>query len=214
MRLSWKINSHAWHSKKKWFPGHDNLRSCATPIHHHPPYSPPVRSTHTHTHTQAYTHNTDAQSLAGPFCCGEERCYLTVPSSIPLVIIYSVFTGRFELVIYFPFGAFLPFSLLLVHTQGIPRPLTPSPLRPTPSAVNLQQIRQKLKRSGFFSPPSQVVTVLSDWNTFKHFLIVVILYYTDIAAIKLHREEVCSISNYVEFIYYLYIWQKEDLIWT
>ncbi|KAG7517658.1 hypothetical protein JOB18_013543 [Solea senegalensis] len=92
-------NSHIWHSKKIWFPGHDNLRSRATtpkpplpPIAHSPASQPATTTTtniqahtHTHTHTHILMH-----VLAGPFCCGEERCYLTVPSSIPLVIIYSV----------------------------------------------------------------------------------------------------------------------------
>lgn len=95
-------NSLVWHSKKIWFPGHDNLRSRATPTPPSPTLPPtphqhthlPIQHYHQYQHTQAcrQTHNTDTQSyaLAGPFCCGEERCYLTVPSSIPLVIIYSV----------------------------------------------------------------------------------------------------------------------------
>lgn len=42
--------SLVWHCKKKkiWFPGHDNLRSCATP----PP--PPPISHHQHTHNHAH----------------------------------------------------------------------------------------------------------------------------------------------------------------
>lgn len=44
----------------------------------------PLGTAHTHTRRHMII------ALAGPFCCGEERCYLTVPSSIPLVIIYSV----------------------------------------------------------------------------------------------------------------------------
>lgn len=69
--------------RKDRFPGHGNLRSRATtPPLPSPPCPAPVPH---HQHTQTYS-----CTLAGPFCCGEERCYLTVPSSIPLVIIYSV----------------------------------------------------------------------------------------------------------------------------
>lgn len=84
-------NSQVWHSKKIWFPGHDNLRSHATPTPTPSTLHSPAPRHHQHTDTSTQAHTqTQPRALAGPFCCGEERCYLTVPSSIPLVIIYSV----------------------------------------------------------------------------------------------------------------------------
>lgn len=57
-------NSLVWHSKKIWFPGHDNLRSRATPT---PPPPTPPPNPHHHTHTSLFntTTSTNIHKHAG-----------------------------------------------------------------------------------------------------------------------------------------------------
>lgn len=59
-------NSLVWHSKKIWFPGHDNLRSRATPAP--PPYSltpiPPCTPRHQHHHHHHQYQHTDTSMQA------------------------------------------------------------------------------------------------------------------------------------------------------
>lgn len=110
------------------FPGHDNLRSHATTLP-----SPslllyttqPMTTTYTsmqahvqystnrHIHAHNHTH------LLARICCGEERCDLNSAFQHSTSDNLFSFTGRFELVMYFPFrvGTTRHLSLSISHTH-------------------------------------------------------------------------------------------------
>lgn len=105
VRLFWKIIPWSGTAKKKkiWFPGHDNLRSRATP----PP--PLLHATNTHIlmHTCWPVLLRRREMLSNSAFQHSTSDYL-----------FS-FTGRFELVMYFPFGvglASLSRTFSLTHT--------------------------------------------------------------------------------------------------
>lgn len=80
---------------------------------------PVLRPTHLRTPADANAHrDTQSCALTGPLCCGEERCYLTVPSSIPLVIIYSVSRADLNLSCSFPSARDLQRSLRFPRTRS------------------------------------------------------------------------------------------------
>lgn len=147
--------SFAWQSKKIWFPGHDNLRSHARPP---PPLSQSLLIQHIDTSMQANTHRAvQSRPLAGPFCCGEERCYLTVPSSIPLVIIVSLSLADLNLSCIFPSVHFF-LSLFLPRCRSHWEPLVPR--RATSTRDRTSEVRLLCSPSTWEEP------VLPDWNTF------------------------------------------------
>lgn len=124
-------NSLVWHSKKIWFPGHDNLRSRATPSPpipysssqppppHTPPYStlPPVP---TYTSMQANTQHwhTIIRTCWPVLLRRREMLSNSAFQHSTSDYLFS-FTGRFELVMYFPFSASLTLflSLSVSHTH-------------------------------------------------------------------------------------------------
>lgn len=134
-------NSLVWHSKKIWFPGHDNLRSRATPTlpipplllllppppphTHTPPFStlPPV-PTYRHKHAGKHTTLTHIIRTCWPVLLRRREMLSNSAFQHSTSDYLFSFTGRFELVMYFPFSASLTlflFSLCLSSTLGIPR---------------------------------------------------------------------------------------------
>lgn len=150
-------NSLAWHSKKIWFPGHDNLRSRATPTPI--PASPPqlnttistniqtqaCRQTHTYTHTYRRT----ITRTRWPVLLRRREMLSNSAFQHSTSDYLFSFTGRFELVMYFPFSAFLPFSLALIHAGNSSFASARAPLG------------QKLKRSGLF-PHEYILCCLTE----------------------------------------------------
>lgn len=124
MRSFWKIILLSGTAKRLWFPGHDNLRSRATPRPPHPtppppalPHLPPPYSTlppvstcrHTHTHTRRHTHI--ITRTRWPVLLRRREMLSNSAFQHSTSDYLFSFTGRFELVMYFPFSASLTLSL-------------------------------------------------------------------------------------------------------
>lgn len=147
-------NSLAWHSKKIWFPGHDNLRSRATPTPI--PDSPPsTQHYHQYQHTDTsmtantHTHRCTITCTCWPVLLRRREMLSNSAFQHSTSDYLFSFTGRFELVMYFPFSAFLPFSLALIYAGNSSFTSPQAPLGP------------KLKRSGLF-PHEYILCCLTE----------------------------------------------------
>lgn len=123
-------NFLVWHSKKKWFPGQDNLRSRATPTPNPPPHMSPLlyrqyKPTDTSMqakHTHRHMHRHIIIRTCWPVLLRRREMLSNSAFQHSTSDYLFSFTGRFELVMYFPFSvglASLSFflSLFVSHTR-------------------------------------------------------------------------------------------------
>ncbi|CAJ1058248.1 hypothetical protein JOB18_013543 [Xyrichtys novacula] len=127
-------NSLVWHSKKKWFPGQDNLRSRAAPTPNPSPpsvpllfnyqYQPTDTSMQANTHKHKHTHRRMIIRTCWPVLLRRREMLSNSAFQHSTSDYLFSFTGRFELVMYFPFSVglaslsfFLSLSLSVSHTH-------------------------------------------------------------------------------------------------
>lgn len=109
-------NFFVWHSKNIWFPGHDNLRSRAKPNPSPFLRSPPSQLHHhqyQHSDTSMQTHTHIIMRTCWPVLLRRREMLSNSAFQHSTSDYLFSFTGRFELVMYFPFSVGLA-SLFLV----------------------------------------------------------------------------------------------------